>query len=222
MPPKGKDNLKESQQQEGQNPKSAKQVPTGQPESEARQPAIGQKGDQPGWQSVAGSGVRGPSEPTLSTASPFTFMKRFSEEMDRIFEDFGFSTNRISQSVSGLGREIGRGLSGVWSPAVEMFERGNKFIVRADLPGMKKDDVRIEIVDGSLTISGERKQEHKEGNGGRYRTERSYGSFFRTIRLPERIDIDNVNATFKDGVLEIEFEAPEPPPSRGRLVEIKS
>ena len=221
MPQKGKENLKENQPQEGQNPKNVKQTQTSPPESTARPPMTGQKGDQ-SWQPAVGSGARSPSEPTRSPSTPFTFMRRFSEEMDRLFEDFGFGTNRISQSVSGIGREIGRGLSGVWSPALEMFERGNKLIVRADLPGMRKEDVRIEIIDGSLSIAGERKQEHKEGNGGHYRTERSYGNFYRAIRLPEGVDIDNVNATFKDGVLEIEFEAPEPPRSRGRQVEIKS
>lgn len=215
---KGKDNQKESQQ--GQNEKPAQ---TKQPESEAKQTAAGQNSGQGGGQPAGAITRRYPSEASLWTAtSPFSFMRRFSEEMDRLFEDFGFGTNRLSQGFSGLGRELGRGLSGLWSPAIEVFERGNKLVVRADLPGMKKDEVKVEILDGSLTIAGERKQEHKEDNGGKYRTERSYGSFYRAIPLPEGVDTEKANATFRDGVLEIELDAPPSQRSRSRQVEIQS
>jgi HSP20 family protein len=204
--PKGKENQKEGQQ--GQNEKPA----------QTKQPESGPNSGQIGGQSAGAITRRDSSDPSLWTASPFSFMRRFSEEMDRLFEDFGFGTNRLSQGFSGFGR----GLSGLWSPAIEMFERGDKLVVRADLPGMKKDDVKVEILDGSLTIAGERKQEHKEGNGGKYRTERSYGSFYRAIPLPEGVDTEKANATFRDGVLEIELDAPPPPRSRSRQVQIQS
>jgi len=110
---------------------------------------------------------RSPSE--LLTTTPFTFMRRFSEEIDRAF------------SSAWLGG--GAGQIGGWSPAVEVTERDGKMIVHTDLPGMHKDDVKVEVTDDSLIIEGERKREHEEQGTGYHRSERSYGSFCRRIPL---------------------------------------
>jgi HSP20 family protein len=94
-------------------------------------------------------------------------------------------------------------------------------IVRAELPGLNKDDVHVDINDDVLTIQGERKQEHEEEREGVYRTERQYGSFYRAIPLPEGTIADSAKATFKNGVLEITLQAPPREVSRGRRLEIK-
>jgi HSP20 family protein len=141
-------------------------------------------------------------------------MRRFSEEMDRLFEDFGFGPSLFGPTLSGFETgltsrgDFGRGL---WSPQIEVFQRGDQLVVRADLPGLTKDDVKVEVQEDQLIIQGERKQEHEEGRPGeaRYRSERHYGSFYRSIPLPEGIKAENANATFRNGVLEISVPAPQ-------------
>jgi HSP20 family protein len=87
---------------------------------------------------------------------------------------------------------------------------------------MTKDDVKVEVTDDAVTISGERKSEHEEKREGYYRSERSYGSFYRQIPLPEGVDADDANATFRNGVLEITMQAPQRQEQRGgRRLEIK-
>jgi HSP20 family protein len=98
---------------------------------------------------------------------------------------------------------------GLFAPAVEVCEREGTFIVRADLPGLSKDDVRVEMTDDALLIEGERRAEHAERHGGMYHSERRYGMFRRQIPLPEEVNTDQATATFKDGVLEISMPAPE-------------
>ena|SRR2546421_2300895 len=154
----------------------------------------------------------------LRTVSPFSFMRRFSEEMDRLFGDFGFERGL----ASGFGREFARlaDLEGsLWSPQVEAFEREGKLIVRADLPGLTKDDINVDITDDAIKIRGERQQEKEENEEGYYRSERSYGSFFREIPLPIGVNREEANATFRNGVLEITMPAPARQ-SSSRRVEI--
>jgi HSP20 family protein len=107
-----------------------------------------------------------------------------------------------------------------WSPKIDVTQRDDNLIVRADLPGMTPDDVTVEITDDAITLSGQRKQERVEENGGVYRLERSYGAFYREIPLPEGAIADRATASFKDGVLEITVPAPPEQVSRGRRVEI--
>jgi HSP20 family protein len=133
-------------------------------------------------------------------------MRRFSEVMDRavghMFEEFGLSQER------------GFGELAAWSPAVEVFERDNNLVVRAELPGMSKDDIKVEMTDEGLLIHGERKREKEEEREGWYRSERSYGEFCRLIPLPEGVSADEAKARFENGVLEI--TAPIPESSRRR------
>lgn len=163
------------------------------------------------------------SVPGFLGGSPFAMMRRFREEMDRLFEDFSFGGRSLMPSFGRdlFSRTLGDfGGEAMWSPQVEMFERGDKLVVRADLPGMNKDDVKVEVTDDAVTISGERRSEHEEKQEGFYRSERSYGSFFRRIPLPEGINTEDANATFNNGVLEIEMKAPEKR-STSRRLEIK-
>lgn len=150
------------------------------------------------------------------TASPFGLMRRMAEDMDRLLDNFGFSRTGLGLTPgfgAGLDRDLWRGSStieqGMWAPQVETFRRGDKLVVRADLPGLRKEDVNVEVNDGMLTISGERSEEHEEDRDEFYRTERSYGEFSRTVPLPEGVNEDQCDATFKDGVLEVTLPAPK-------------
>jgi HSP20 family protein len=153
------------------------------------------------------------------STSPFSMMNRFADEMDRLFDNFGFGRGWLSSQ--GFGRGFGEMGQGMWSPQIEAFERKGEFIVRADLPGLNKDNVKVDITDDTLTIQGERKQEHEENREGYHRSERSYGSFCRTIPLPEGANTDEAKASFRDGVLEISMPAPQRE-ERRRQIEIKS
>ncbi len=152
----------------------------------------------------------------VRTISPFSFMRRLNEEMDRLFGDFGFGRGL----ASGFGREFGRlaELEGsMWSPQVEAFEREGKLIVRADLPGLTKDDINVDITDDAIKIRGERRQEKEENEEGYYRSERSYGSFYREIPLPSGVNREEANATFRNGMLEITMPAPARQSSSRRI-----
>jgi HSP20 family protein len=130
-------------------------------------------------------------------------------------ESFGQSTRNTSPF------QTGRLTAGsFWGPPVETFQRGNDYIVRADLPGLKKDDVKIDINDDAITIEGERREEHVEDREGYYRSERNYGTFCRVVPLPEGAITDSAKAHFNDGVLEIVVQAPPREVSRGRRLEI--
>ena len=153
--------------------------------------------------------------PIESPRSPFLMMNRFADEVDRLFHDFGVARQRLSSQGWREGQHS------TWTPQVEVLERDGQLIVRADLPGLNKDDVKVEVTDNALTIHGERKQEHEEEFEGWHRTERSYGSFYRTIPLPEGINAEAAKATFNDGVLEVKMPAPAREERRSRRLEIK-
>jgi HSP20 family protein len=105
-----------------------------------------------------------------------------------------------------------------WSPAMDLIETEDNYVLRADLPGVSEGDVKIELDDNVLTISGERKSAHKEAKEGYYRVERAYGSFSRTLTLPEGVDADSISASFDRGVLEV--RVPKPEQRKPRKVEI--
>ena len=146
-------------------------------------------------------------------ASPFGFMRRFTEEMDRLFEDFGMTPGWLAWP-----RELEEG---TWVPDIEMFEKNGQLVVRADLPGLTKNDVKVDIIGELLTIHGERKKEHEEKGEGFYRSERSYGSFSRSISLPEGVNPETANATFHDGVLDVTMKVPAKAKVETRHVEVK-
>ena len=150
--------------------------------------------------------------------SPFELMRRMTHEMDRVFdrmfEDFGFGPRLSGSPFAGV-----QG-AGAWSPRIEAFQKEDQFIVRAELPGLKKDDVEVNVTDDAITIKGQRQEEHERKQEGFYHSERSYGSFFRTIPLPDGVITDSAKASFRDGVLEIQLQSPPNEVSRGRRVQI--
>ena len=176
---------------------------------------------QRGMAPVAGYGVAG---------SPFSLMRRMAEDMDRIFEDFGFGPSLgiaplLSPSLLSSSQAQGRGTAstqrGMWAPQLETFRQGDKLVVRADLPGLRKEDVNVEVDDGILTISGHRAEQQVEDRDDYYRSERSYGQFSRALPLPEGVTGDACEATFENGVLEVTLPLPKQQERKARKIDVK-
>jgi len=144
----------------------------------------------------------------MQPVSPFA-------EMDKYFENF------FRNPFSMLGGPM---MSSAFpkaadiTPSVDIFEDGDEVVVKADIPGVKKDDLDVTITENSLTISGERKQEKKIKEKDFHRIERSYGSFSRSFRLPENVNGAKAKAEFKDGVLEVRL--PKTKGSKQKKIEI--
>ena len=130
----------------------------------------------------------------LFSASPFELMRRFTENMDRFFE--GTNPGGISSLT-------------LWSPPIEVSEKDGQLTICAELPGLNKDDVKVELTREGLTISGERKREQEDRREGLYRSERSYGAFMRTIPMPDDAHVEQAKATFDNGVLTVSVPVPE-------------
>jgi HSP20 family protein len=135
---------------------------------------------------------------TIVRWEPLRELSSFQTEMNRLFDTvFDPSTG----TASGQARR--------WTPAMDLLETEDAFVLRADLPGMSEDDVSIELEDNLLTVSGERKSEHGEGREGFYRVERAFGAFSRSLTLPKGVDAEAVSAAFDNGVLEVRIPKPE-------------
>jgi HSP20 family protein len=145
-----------------------------------------------------------------ATSSPFRTLERFADEVTRIFDDFG----------------LGRGWSRVpatndllaWAPRVDVTRHEDEVLIRADLPGLGKDDVKVNVTEDAVTIHGERHRAQEEERDGVYRAERNYGAFYRTVPLPAGTRTDQAKASFKNGVLEIRMPAAQT--VEGRPLEI--
>lgn len=162
-------------------------------------------------------------------SDPFALMQRMQQDMDRLFDQFGFGRG-LGSSFGLLGdRDLFGSLGGgqsmqqqaAWAPQMEVFRRGDRIVVRADVPGVNKDDLNIEVDDGVLTLSGERRAQNEENGDGWYRSERSYGRFERSIPLPEGVDANQCEATFNDGVLEVTLPAPKEQERKAKRIEIR-
>jgi HSP20 family protein len=115
--------------------------------------------------------------------------------------------NRLFDTFFG-GRPANAGLRR-WVPAMDLVETEDHLVLRADLPGVDPEEVNIELKDGVLTVSGERKGEHEEQTDSFYRVERAFGTFSRSMSLPERVEADRITATVENGVLEVRIPKPE-------------
>jgi HSP20 family protein len=170
-----------------------------------------------------GTGSRALAREDPFSASPFALMRRMAEDMDRMFESFGFGRGRFAPRLwSDVPERFSEPELAVWAPEIEVFDREGEFVVRADLPGLKKEDVRVELTENALILEGERRKEHEERREGFYRSERSYGRFSRAVPLPEGVDTEKVEAEFKDGVLEVRLPAPKRQSQQRRQIEIRS
>lgn len=124
-------------------------------------------------------------------AEPFGMMRRLSDEMDRLFQGFGFP------------RTAGAADEPLWAPALETFTRDGHWVARAELPGLTDKDVSVEVSGDMLTIKGERRQEAESTKDGTFMSERSYGRFMRAVAVPEGANAAEAKASFKNGVLEV-------------------
>lgn len=138
---------------------------------------------------------------------PVRELDSFQSDMNRLFDGF---FGRRDASTTGYGRR--------WLPAMDLVETDDELVLRADLPGLGRDDIEIEVKDNVLTVSGERQAEHEDKGEGYYRVERSFGRFSRSLDLPSGVDADGVSAEFEQGVLEIRI--PKPAERKPTRVEI--
>jgi HSP20 family protein len=144
---------------------------------------------------------------SFDAANPFELMRRMTEQI------FG---TLMPPGVRSLARS-----AEAWIPAIEVFERDGKLHVTADLPGMTKDNVKVEVRGNNLIIEGERKQEKKEDREGWFMTERTYGRFDRVVPLPDDVNPDSAKATFHDGVLDLTFDLPQNQKSQSKTIPIE-
>lgn len=142
--------------------------------------------------------------------TPFRTLERLADEVTRIVDDFG----------------LGRGVSRVpapnglitWAPRADLTQHNDELVIRIDLPGIDKDDVKVNVTDDAVAIQGERHRAQDEERDGVFRSERDYGAFARTIALPPGAITDQAKASFNNGVLEIRM--PAAPKPEGRQIEI--
>jgi len=146
--------------------------------------------------------------PSEFFGNPFGVMRRMSEEMDRTF-------NQLLGTAASSG--AGSGRAGGWYPAIEVAERNGQIEVHAELPGLRPEDVNVEVTDDALIIQGERKQETENREGNVLRSERRYGRFYREVPLPEGVNSDQVRAQFRNGILEVTVPVPQQATTRRQI-----
>jgi HSP20 family protein len=123
-------------------------------------------------------------------------------ELDTLQTDL----NRVFDSF--FGGRAGNDAARRWIPAMDLVETDDHLVLKADLPGIDREDVEIEVKDGVLTVSGERRTEHEGSSNGYHRVERAYGRFSRSLSLPDGVNADRVKADFDKGVLEVRIPKP--------------
>ncbi|HEY9164648.1 MAG TPA: Hsp20/alpha crystallin family protein [Candidatus Kryptonia bacterium] len=151
--------------------------------------------------------IRWKPENEISTWSPLRDLVSMQRELGRVFDGL-FSD--FDGNVSGLSR---------WAPHVDVSENHDAYTIKAELPGVSKNDVKITLQDNILTLKGEKKNENEEKNAEYHRIERSYGSFERSFTLPTGVKSDKIDASFKDGVLSITL--PKVEEAKPREIEVK-
>lgn len=129
----------------------------------------------------------------------------FRRDMDRLFDSF-------------FGRWPGEEYATLWAPALDVEETKDSIVIRAEVPGMKKEDIKIQTAGDRLLISGERRHESEEKNRHFHRVERAYGKFQRLVKLPLEVQSDKARASYKEGVLEIII--PKSEKAKAREIEI--
>lgn len=129
--------------------------------------------------------------PALSNWPRFGRLSDLRDEIDRLFESPLGELTRATHLLSG------------WTPALDVFEEKDHFTVKAELPGMQREEIDVSFQDGSLNIAGERKSETKHEDGDVHRSERFFGKFQRSVTLPTAVAADKITASYKDGVLTV-------------------
>jgi HSP20 family protein len=130
-------------------------------------------------------------DPELATWTPFDRLTSLRDEVNRLFDS----------SFPGVNRD--GGLFNGWAPALDVYQDKDHVFVKAELPGLKKEEIGISLHDGVLSISGERKREEETKKGDNFRSERFFGRFHRSVALPTAVDSGKVSAAYKDGILTV-------------------
>lgn len=146
---------------------------------------------------------------TLTTWNPLRELGNFENLLERFFNLPSLSRNGETEAMT----------VSQWSPLVDISEDANEYLVKAELPELKKEEVKVSVENGELTISGERKSEKEEKGKKFHRIERSYGSFLRSFTLPESVSGDKVTAEFKDGMLMVHL--PKDEKAKPKTIEVK-
>jgi HSP20 family protein len=146
---------------------------------------------------------------------PFTDVSRWERDMDRMMEDF-FGRRARSWWPESWFR---RGEMDVSAPALDVFEDKDDVVVKAELPGIDKEHIEVNLTDNLLTIKGEKKKEEEVKEENYYRCERSYGSFMRSVELPKAVHTDKVKASFKNGILEV--RVPKTEEAKAKEINVK-
>ena len=152
----------------------------------------------------------------LTRRDPFNLLREMTSDFDRLFDTPVWPSLRWPVLRARPVEET------AWLPHIDVLERDNRLITKVDLPGMKKEDVKVEVADGHLAISGERKSEVEEKKDDFYRCEREYGSFYRAVPLPQGVTLNDVKATFANGVLEVSVPLPAKLEAKARTIEIEA
>jgi len=137
------------------------------------------------------------NRPDVSNWSPFDQLTRLRDEMDRMFATPFTELSRGGQFFN------------QWAPALDLYEDKDNVFVKAEIPGMKKEEIEVSLHENALTISGERKLEQKHEEAENYRSERFFGRFTRSVVLPVAVESDKVKASYKDGILTISLPKSE-------------
>jgi HSP20 family protein len=179
--------------------------------------AAGTKQEKEGKKSRSGEVVvkRQPLAPSRA-AQHFWPMTAWEREIDRVFDDF----RRLWPWPPRLwGAERWPAEVELRVPAVDVYEEGDEVVVKAEIPGLSKEDIQVTLSDSVLTLTGEKKKEEEIKEHDYYRNERSFGSFSRTIQLPSEVKTEQAKATFKDGVLEVHL--PKTEAAKQKAVKVK-
>ena len=134
---------------------------------------------------------------------PFEGLERWYDDIDTWF-DTGFFADFPEK---------------IWRPAIDLEEKDGNYLVKADLPGMRKEDIHVELKDGYLTLRGERKSEHEENKDNYHMIERTYGTFERSFRVPNGVTEKDIHAKYHNGVLEL--SVPTPKVKKPKAIDIK-
>jgi HSP20 family protein len=204
-----------SNRQQGGTPES--QQPQGSGQQSARQNVQRYGRDDGRSLQQARGGLVDPLGLGRAGTSPFSIMRRMTEEMDRLFETFGGGAPSTGARNAGSWADLSNPTA--WIPQVEMYERDGRLAVDVSLPGVRNEDINVQLEDDAIILSGERQQESERNRDGVYMSEVSYGSFYRVVPLPDGVDVEKATATFRDGVLHIEI--PMMQRQRGRRLQVQ-
>ena len=144
-------------------------------------------------------------------SDPFSELESLQREMNKLF-DFSFTRNPLGGSTL---------LGGQWAPAIDVYESRDDILVKADLPGLTKDEIQVSVQNSNLIIKGEKKKDLEVKEENYFKTERFYGSFYRTVQLPAQVDSDKVDAKYEDGVLSLTLPKKEEAKPKQITIDVK-